>query len=149
MTVLGLTSLIFLCDVLHQKHVQHPKLWEVKRAEIYKVVFWSTTSEDKSKSIINLIDLIRLEFVTLTADAATESRFFCETYKLLEQRIIGLHLALLVGLKSDGLQLLGTHGHGQFLLLGLGVVSNRFDLEFENVIVIRLRQKLQVAKTCV
>ena len=73
---------------------------------------------------VNGQDLVRLVFVALAADAAAEPGLFRESNKLLEERIVGLHLAVLVGLKSDGLQLLGSHGHGQLLLLGLGVISD-------------------------
>ena len=60
---------------------------------------------------VNGQDFVRLELVALAAEATAKAGFFGETDKLLQQRIVCLDLALLVSLKSDGLQLLGSHCH--------------------------------------
>jgi hypothetical protein len=78
---------------------------------------------------VNGQHLVRLVFVALATDAAAKAGLFREADKLLEKRVVGLHLSVLVGLESDGLQLLGSHGHGKLLLLGLGVIADRFDLK--------------------
>ena len=77
---------------------------------------------------VNGQDLVRLELIALAADAAAKAGLFGQSNELLQERVVGLHLTLLVGLQPDGLELLRSHGHGQFLLLGLGAVSHRLDL---------------------